>query len=60
MGTLYKWDLKTYRIVSKVSAHNGQSVLWLHSLPPDTLLSQGRDGLVVMWNISDNWQIISK
>ena len=52
-GELCVWSLRTHRPVVSTVAHAGSSVLALHSLGADRLLSQGRDGFMRVWDVHD-------
>ena len=50
-GELRAWSLRTHRSVASIAAHAGSSVLALHALGTERLLSQGRDGFMRVWDV---------
>ena len=50
-GELRVWSLRTHRSVASIAAHAGSSVLALHALGAERLLSQGRDGFMRVWDV---------
>ncbi|XP_043924631.1 guanine nucleotide-binding protein subunit beta-like protein 1 [Protopterus annectens] len=53
-GLIHVWNLKTHRAGTKLDGHNGKSVLWVEALQRgNTILSQGRDQQVCLWNIDE-------
>lgn len=58
-GSLYVWDLVTRRIVHTVLAAHSNSILFVSMLNnSDEMISQGRDGIIIRWKVSDgltNW-----
>ena len=60
-GTIRIWDMKIRRVSSTLKAHPGHSVLWMDFTQSGTLLTQGRDGWVKVWNQSDSsWEETGK
>ncbi|XP_067120577.1 guanine nucleotide-binding protein subunit beta-like protein 1 isoform X1 [Centruroides vittatus] len=57
-GEVFLWNLKTYRVDNKLEAHKKKHILWVESLG-NNIFTQGRDGLVNIWNYDDNdkWKI---
>lgn len=64
-GTLYSgsydghvqvWSMETKRVVNKVSAHPGNSILYLDFIDDIHMLTHGRDGLVKIWTrMEESW-----
>uniref|UniRef100_A0A147B6I8 Guanine nucleotide binding protein (G protein), beta polypeptide 1-like n=1 Tax=Fundulus heteroclitus TaxID=8078 RepID=A0A147B6I8_FUNHE len=53
-GAIHMWDLNSRRAEQVVEAHCGNSVIWLSTLRSgDTLISQGRDMQVCLWDLKD-------
>lgn len=59
-GQIHVWNLKTKRIQSTIHAHSEQSVLWMCPLKHNRVITQGRDGMVKIWKIGNEWEEISK
>ncbi|XP_013398496.1 guanine nucleotide-binding protein subunit beta-like protein 1 [Lingula anatina] len=56
-GAIQMWDWTTKRIIKTVEAHKGESLLWLANPGDGRLLSQGRDGRLVLWDCSgEDWR----
>ncbi|KAK8769182.1 hypothetical protein V5799_014353, partial [Amblyomma americanum] len=55
-GEIFAWDLETFRKRYTLVGHNGKGILWIgHS--QNTVITQGRDGTVATWVLSDDrWQ----
>ncbi|ROT75365.1 Serine/threonine-protein phosphatase 2A regulatory subunit B'' subunit gamma [Penaeus vannamei] len=51
-GQVFIWDLKTSSIVCKWSGHPGSSIVWIHSLVPGKLWTQGRHDNIKLWDIT--------
>ncbi|XP_037777614.1 guanine nucleotide-binding protein subunit beta-like protein 1 isoform X1 [Penaeus monodon] len=51
-GQVFIWDLKTSSIVCKWSGHPGSSIVWIHSLVPGKLWTQGRHDSIKLWDIT--------
>ncbi|XP_010778144.1 guanine nucleotide-binding protein subunit beta-like protein 1 [Notothenia coriiceps] len=48
------WNLNTRRAETVVEGHSGNSVVWVNTLRgTDTLISQGRDMRVCLWDLSE-------
>ncbi len=54
------WDLKTRRVKKDLAAHSDKSVLWIDQTEHGEILSQGRDGVVNKWNLSNEWKNTGK
>lgn len=53
-GTIHMWNLNTRRPEKVVEGHSGNSVVWVSTLQEtDTLISQGRDMQVCLWDLSE-------
>uniref|UniRef100_A0A3Q1F937 Guanine nucleotide binding protein (G protein), beta polypeptide 1-like n=1 Tax=Acanthochromis polyacanthus TaxID=80966 RepID=A0A3Q1F937_9TELE len=53
-GAIHIWNLNSRRAEKIVEGHSGSSVLWVSTLQStDTLISQGRDLQVCLWNLSE-------
>ncbi|KAL1436654.1 hypothetical protein MTO96_049548 [Rhipicephalus appendiculatus] len=51
-GEIFAWDLETFRRKHTLVGHNNKGILWIgHS--ENALLTQGRDGTVAIWTLSD-------
>ena len=55
-GEVRTWSLRTHRPIASVAAHPGASVLALHTLGGERLLSQGRDGFMRVWDVHNGLQ----
>ncbi|CAN7988550.1 unnamed protein product [Ixodes hexagonus] len=56
-GEIFGWNLETFRRKHTLEAHQGKSILWIGHAH-ETLITQGRDGAVCMWNKErDQWKI---
>jgi len=56
-GELRAWDVETRRTTSSHSGHGGSGVLAVHPFGANAVLSQGRDGRVVLWDMgAGGWQ----
>lgn len=53
-GVIHEWSMETKRIINKVTAHPGHSVLYLDLIDDTKMLTQGRDGLVKIWSRKSN------
>ncbi|XP_037114687.1 guanine nucleotide-binding protein subunit beta-like protein 1 isoform X1 [Syngnathus acus] len=52
-GAIHMWNLNNRRAERIIEGHSGSSVLWVNTLhSADTLISQGRDTRVCLWNLS--------
>ncbi|XP_061673758.1 guanine nucleotide-binding protein subunit beta-like protein 1 isoform X3 [Syngnathoides biaculeatus] len=52
-GAIHMWNLNTRRADRIIEGHSGSSVIWVSALPStDTLISQGRDMRVCLWDLS--------
>uniref|UniRef100_A0A8C7V781 Guanine nucleotide binding protein (G protein), beta polypeptide 1-like n=2 Tax=Oncorhynchus mykiss TaxID=8022 RepID=A0A8C7V781_ONCMY len=53
-GSVHVWNLTTRRAERVLEGHSGASVTWLNMLHPrDTLISQGRDMRVCLWDLAE-------
>ncbi|XP_068422665.1 guanine nucleotide-binding protein subunit beta-like protein 1 isoform X2 [Clinocottus analis] len=53
-GAIHMWNLNTRRAEKIVEGHSGSSVIWVSTLQvTDTLISQGRDMQVCLWDLSE-------
>ncbi|XP_030274162.1 guanine nucleotide-binding protein subunit beta-like protein 1 isoform X2 [Sparus aurata] len=53
-GGIHIWNLNTRRAEKIVEGHSGNSVIWVSTLQEtDTLISQGRDMQVCLWDLSE-------
>ncbi|XP_067910776.1 guanine nucleotide-binding protein subunit beta-like protein 1 [Heterodontus francisci] len=53
-GLIHIWNLKTHRADKVLESHGGQSILWMQTLQGrDSLISQGRDSAICMWDLSE-------
>ncbi|XP_032372303.1 guanine nucleotide-binding protein subunit beta-like protein 1 isoform X2 [Etheostoma spectabile] len=53
-GAIHMWNLNTRRAQKIVEGHSGSSVIWVSTLQAtDTLISQGRDMQVCLWDLSE-------
>ncbi|KAM7416132.1 hypothetical protein PAMA_018280 [Pampus argenteus] len=53
-GTIHMWNLNNRRTEKTVEGHSGSSVIWVSTLQStDTLISQGRDMQVYLWDLSE-------
>ncbi|XP_047448422.1 guanine nucleotide-binding protein subunit beta-like protein 1 [Mugil cephalus] len=52
-GAIHMWNLNSRRVEKVVEGHSGSSVIWLNTLQPDTLITQGRDMQVCLWDLSE-------
>lgn len=53
-GAIHIWNLNSRRAEKIVEGHSGNSVIWVNTLPTsDTLISQGRDLRVCLWDLSE-------
>uniref|UniRef100_A0A3P8S059 Guanine nucleotide binding protein (G protein), beta polypeptide 1-like n=1 Tax=Amphiprion percula TaxID=161767 RepID=A0A3P8S059_AMPPE len=53
-GAIHIWNLNSRRAEKIVEGHSGSSVIWVSTLQStDTLISQGRDMQVCLWNLSE-------
>lgn len=53
-GAVHIWNLNSRRPEQVVEAHGGNSVIWVNTLQSgDTLLSQGRDMQVCLWDLKE-------
>lgn len=52
-GEIFAWDLETFRKRHTLMGHGGKGILWIDHTR-NTLLTQGRDGTVATWALSDN------
>ncbi|XP_035385645.1 guanine nucleotide-binding protein subunit beta-like protein 1 isoform X3 [Electrophorus electricus] len=53
-GSVDVWNLNTRRTERVLDGHHGASVIWVSTLPSsDTLLSQGRDMRVCVWDLCE-------
>ncbi|XP_061117474.1 guanine nucleotide-binding protein subunit beta-like protein 1 [Conger conger] len=53
-GAIHAWNLTTRRAEKVLEGHGGASVIWLDTLSSrDTLISQGRDMRVCVWDLSE-------
>ncbi|XP_077379105.1 guanine nucleotide-binding protein subunit beta-like protein 1 isoform X1 [Festucalex cinctus] len=51
-GAIHVWNLNNRRAERILEGHSGSSVIWVNTLPSaDTLISQGRDMRVCLWNL---------
>nr|XP_061804333.1 guanine nucleotide-binding protein subunit beta-like protein 1 [Nerophis lumbriciformis] len=52
-GAIHVWNLINRRPERIIQGHSGSSVIWINTLPwEDTLISQGRDMKVCLWDLS--------
>lgn len=52
-GEIFAWDLETFRRKHILVGHNNKGILWIgHS--QKAVITQGRDGTVAIWSLSDN------
>ncbi|XP_019740899.1 guanine nucleotide-binding protein subunit beta-like protein 1 isoform X1 [Hippocampus comes] len=52
-GVIHLWNLNNRRTERIIEGHSGSSVIWVNTLhSADTLISQGRDMRVCLWNLS--------
>lgn len=52
-GAVHIWNLNTRRAEKIAEGHSGNSVIWVNKLQTtDTLISQGRDMRVCLWDLS--------
>lgn len=55
-GEIFAWDLETFRKKHTLIGHNGKGILWI-GLAQNSVITQGRDGTVATWMLSDDrWQ----
>ncbi|KAK5932977.1 hypothetical protein CgunFtcFv8_004641 [Champsocephalus gunnari] len=53
-GAIHMWNLNTRRAETVAEGHSGNSVVWVNTLQgTDTLISQGRDMRVCLWDLSE-------
>ncbi|XP_026177659.1 guanine nucleotide-binding protein subunit beta-like protein 1 isoform X2 [Mastacembelus armatus] len=53
-GAIHVWNLNSRRAEKIVEGHSGSSVIWVSTLQTtDTLISQGRDMQVCLWDLSE-------
>ncbi|XP_034727737.1 guanine nucleotide-binding protein subunit beta-like protein 1 isoform X2 [Etheostoma cragini] len=53
-GAIHMWNLNSRRAQKIVEGHSGSSVIWVSTLQAtDTLISQGRDMQVCLWDLSE-------
>ncbi|CAJ1068393.1 guanine nucleotide-binding protein subunit beta-like protein 1 [Xyrichtys novacula] len=53
-GLIHVWNLNTRRAKKIVKGHSGNSIIWVSTLQStDALISQGRDMLVCLWDLSE-------
>ncbi|XP_041354489.1 guanine nucleotide-binding protein subunit beta-like protein 1 [Gigantopelta aegis] len=56
-GKVFLWNLETRRISDTLDGHGGSTILSVVDVDSSTLLTQGRDGLVILWeNKETKWQ----
>ena len=51
-GELRLWSLRTHRTTLCASVHPGKSILEVLPLSPERVFTQGRDGIVRIWNLT--------
>jgi len=56
-GSLFVWNLKTRRVIHRMTSIHAHSVLSLTVLESGEVISQGREGIVIRWKLLavDNW-----
>ncbi|XP_053181748.1 guanine nucleotide-binding protein subunit beta-like protein 1 [Scomber japonicus] len=52
-GAIHMWNLNNRRAEKILEGHSGSSVIWLSTQSTDTLISQGRDMQVKLWDLSE-------